>query len=145
MTPAAFRTVKVAELVERLTPAPGVESTIVSTSVSSQEYLILSRVTALFGNDEGPFEGAASARYTGPETTRAYVWPPRSRRPLALPVHVPVPLPVQQEHGVPAAVHWLFAVSSQLSRRRLLFRSSFGPVTVIWPAIAPPAPRLTLT
>ena len=62
VTPAAFRTMNVAELVDRLTPAPGVESNIVSTRVSSHEYLTLSSVTALCGNDEGPFEGAASAR-----------------------------------------------------------------------------------
>src|SRR6266436_6607267 len=68
--PAAFRTTNVAEADDLLAPAPGVESTIVSTIVSSHEYLILSSVTALCGKAEGPLAGAASARKTGPETTR---------------------------------------------------------------------------
>src|SRR2546425_850518 len=91
----------------------------VATTVSSQEYSTLSSVIELCGYPVGPFEGAASARYTGPATTRAYVCPPRSRRPFPL-------------------------VSSPGSRRRLPLASSFGPVIVIWPAIAPPWPRLTV-
>src|SRR6267378_1360303 len=47
IAPAAFRTTNVAKEDDLLAPAPGVESTIVSTIVSSHEYLILSSVTAL--------------------------------------------------------------------------------------------------
>src|SRR6266496_1996787 len=119
-TPAAFFTVKVEKPFDRPGPAPRVESKMVATVVSSHEYLILSRETALCGNDAGPFDGAASARNTGPETIRAYVCPPRSRRPFAL-------------------------ESSPASRRRLPLASSFGPVIVIWPVMAPPAPLFTVT
>src|SRR5882672_7509672 len=70
IAPAALRTTNVALAVDLGAPAPGVESTIISTIVSSHEYLILSSVTALCGKDEGPFAGAASARKIGPETTR---------------------------------------------------------------------------
>src|SRR5437867_7266736 len=76
MAPAAFLTVKVAKPVDRSAPAPGVESKMVATAASSQEYLILSSETELCGKADGPRDGAASARKTGPATIRAYVCPP---------------------------------------------------------------------
>ena len=83
---------------------------------------------------------------TGPAMTRAYGWPPASRRPSPSPMHVPVPAPVQQGAGVPAAVHWAFDWSSFGSRRKLPLASSFCPlIPVISPGVAPPVPRFTLT
>ena len=83
---------------------------------------------------------------TGPATTSPYGWPsasrkpstsrssPVSRRPLPLPVQVPVVSPVQQAAGLPAPTHWALEVSSDAWVRM-----------VIWPAVAPPVPRLTRT
>ena len=71
VAPAALRTVKVVELVDRLGPAPAVESKMVAVRVSSHEYMDLSTVIELWGNCCGPRTGAASARNTGPATRRA--------------------------------------------------------------------------
>src|SRR2546426_7772737 len=73
IAPAAFRTVKVVKVLDRLAPPPAVESKMVALTVSSHEYRTLSSVIELCGNDCGPRVGAASARYTGPATRRAYV------------------------------------------------------------------------
>src|SRR2546428_6086538 len=62
VAPVGSTTVKVVELPDRLMPAPGVESKMVATAVSSQEYPTLSSVIELCGYPVGPFDGAASAR-----------------------------------------------------------------------------------
>src|SRR5206468_1756823 len=65
---------------------------------------------------------------------------------LPLPVHVPVPAPVQQGPGSPAAAHCAFVVSSPGSSRKLWLASSFAPlIPVIRPAVTPPVPRFTFT
>src|SRR6266571_1385262 len=120
VAPAAFRTEKVVELLDRPAPAAGVVSRMAATAAPSHAYMTLSSEIELCGNSDGPRDGAASARYTGPAITSAYVCPPRSSRPFPLP-------------------------SSPASRRRLPLASSFGPVIVIEPGVAPPSPLLTVT
>src|SRR5439155_26773808 len=108
---------------------------------------LLFRVAVLAGREwTAPLNVWVPMPCTGPATTRPYGWPSPSkrpfafvssavsRRPLPLPVQVPAASPVQQAAGVAAPVHWAFEVSSD------------APVSrVIWPAVAPPAPRFTRT
>ena len=86
IAPAAFLTVNVAKPVDRPAPAPGVESKMVATAASSHEYPNLSSETELCGKADGPRDGAASARNTGPATRRPFVFvsSPASRRRLPL-------------------------------------------------------------
>src|SRR5437773_8751034 len=82
VVPAALTTVNVVDAWE-IAAVPGVESKMLAVTVSEHEYLTLSRAMALFGKVEGPLVGGvASAKKTGPDTTRAYCWPGMSSSPL---------------------------------------------------------------